>query len=74
MNSVATRRFWDLFDALPRDIQNLAVKNYRLWQRDPITLRFISAGCRAARTASGSGWVITIALWAKLKADTITWV
>jgi len=35
VNSVATRRFWDLFHALPRDIQKVAVKNYRLWQRDP---------------------------------------
>jgi hypothetical protein len=32
--SVASRRFWDLFQALPPDIQKRAVKNYRLWQRD----------------------------------------
>ena len=35
MTSLATRRFWHQFDALPRDIQQLAVKNYRLWCRDP---------------------------------------
>jgi len=35
VKSVATRRFWDLFLALPADIQDLAAKNYRLWQRDP---------------------------------------
>ena len=35
MKSVATKRFWDLFLALPEEVQNLAVKNYRLWQRDP---------------------------------------
>ena len=35
MNSVATRRFWDLFSALPGDVQKLAVKNYDLWRRDP---------------------------------------
>ena len=35
MNSVATRRFWALFQALPDDVQQLAVKNYRLWRRDP---------------------------------------
>ena len=33
--SVATRRFWDLFQALPPEVQNLAVKNYRLWRRNP---------------------------------------
>ena len=35
MKSVATQRFWELFRALPDEVQNLAVKNYRLWQRDP---------------------------------------
>ena len=34
MNSVATRRFWELFHALPADIQKLAVKNYHLWRSD----------------------------------------
>ena len=42
MKSVATRRFWTLFQALPTEVQNLAVKNYRLWRRDPhhLSLRF----------------------------------
>ena len=35
MNSVATRRFWELFRTLPSQVQNLAVKNHRLWLRDP---------------------------------------
>jgi len=35
VNSVASRRFWELFDALPGDVQELAVKNYNLWRRDP---------------------------------------
>jgi hypothetical protein len=35
VNSFATRRFWDLFDALSPEIQKLAVKNYELWRRDP---------------------------------------
>lgn len=35
VNSVATRRFWAAFQALPGDVQELATKNYRLWQRDP---------------------------------------
>jgi hypothetical protein len=33
--SVATPRFRELFQALPVEVQNLAVKNYRLWRRDP---------------------------------------
>jgi hypothetical protein len=35
MKSVATRRFWELFQALPVAVQNLAVKNYRLWRGSP---------------------------------------
>jgi len=35
MMSVGTRRFWILFHALPAEIQELAVKNYRLWRRNP---------------------------------------
>ena len=35
MTSVATPRFWDLFHALPAEIQNLAIKNYRPWREDP---------------------------------------
>jgi len=35
VNSVATRRFWELFDALPGEVQRLAVRNYHLWRRDP---------------------------------------
>ena len=35
MKSVATRRFWDLFQALPSEVQDLAVKNYHLWRQNP---------------------------------------
>jgi hypothetical protein len=35
MNSVATRRFWDLFRALPAEVQKLAVKSYYLWRATP---------------------------------------
>ena len=35
MTSVATPRFWGLFQALPPEIQRLAVKNHNLWRRDP---------------------------------------
>ena len=34
MNSLATPRFWQLLNALPREIQDLALKNYELWQKD----------------------------------------
>ena len=42
MKSVATRRFWELFRALPVDVQKLTVKNYRLWcqNRNHPSLRF----------------------------------
>jgi hypothetical protein len=35
VNSIATRRFWDLFNTLSPEIQKLAAKNYELWSRDP---------------------------------------
>jgi len=35
VNSVATRRFWALFHALPSEVQQLAIKSYQLWRRDP---------------------------------------
>jgi hypothetical protein len=35
VKSTATRRFWGLFQALPPEVQDLAVKNYRLWRRNP---------------------------------------
>ena len=35
MRSLATRRFWDCFTALPAGVQKLAVKNYRLWLENP---------------------------------------
>jgi hypothetical protein len=35
VKSIATRRFWELFRALPSEIQNLAVKNYHLWRQNP---------------------------------------
>jgi hypothetical protein len=35
VKSVATRRFWRLFQALPTEVQDLAGKNYRLWRANP---------------------------------------
>jgi hypothetical protein len=74
VKSIATRRFWSLLHALPGDVQELALKSYRVWRRDPHhpSLHF--------RRLQGSGDRFTIrvgehhrALGA-LKGDTITWV
>ena len=35
MKSQATRRFWERHAKLPRRIQRLAAKNYKLWRIDP---------------------------------------
>lgn len=34
MNSRATGKFWQMYNALPAEIQKLAVKQYALWLRD----------------------------------------
>ena len=34
VKSEATRRFWKCFDALPKEILDLAEKNYLFWQQD----------------------------------------
>ena len=34
MNSRTTKQFWDLYKALPKEIQRLADKAYQLWQND----------------------------------------
>ena len=35
MRSKCSPRFWRLFHSLPQDVQDLAVKNYRLWRSNP---------------------------------------
>jgi hypothetical protein len=54
VKSTASRRFWSLFHALPGEVQKLAIKNYRLWLRDPN---------REVRLASPFASATTIALW-----------
>jgi hypothetical protein len=73
VNSVATRRFWNLFHALPAEVQELAVKNYRLWQRDPQhpSLHFRRLQGRADRFSVRIGRYRALG---SLAADTITWV
>ncbi len=34
MKSRATRKFWEKYNALPGDVQQLAIKQYGLWLRD----------------------------------------
>ena len=50
MTSLATRRFWHLFGALPVDVQELAATRG--------TLRYTSAVCRAAQIATPFVWAI----------------
>jgi len=74
VNSIATRRFWALFQALPDDVQQLAVKNYRLWRRDPHhpSLHFHRVQGSADRFSVRVG--DHYRALGTLTADTITWV
>jgi hypothetical protein len=74
VKSVASRRFWDLFEGLPSPIQALARKNYRLWRRNPShpSLHF--------RRLKGNGNLYTVRIgdhfraFGRLDQDTITWL
>ena len=48
MNSVATKRFWKCFDALPPDVQRQAEIAYRQWRDNPFqrSLEFKRVGVR----------------------------
>ena len=48
MKSRATPRFWQLFHALPADVQRLALKNFGLWKSNPnhSSLRYRRLGGR----------------------------
>ena len=52
MNHFASRRFWDCYNALPTDVQELADKNFALLKDDPAhpSLHFKKVGrFRSAR-------------------------
>lgn len=74
MKSVATRRFWEYYRSLPAEIQQLAVKSYRLWQRDPHhpSLRF--------RRLHGTADRFTVRIGehhralAKTRGDVVIWI
>ena len=74
MKSVATRRFWDLFHALPTDVQRLAVKNYRLWQRESehpsLGFRKLQGGQDRFTIRVGNHYRAL----GKLSGDTVIWV
>jgi hypothetical protein len=74
VNSVAARRFWALFHALPGHVQELPIRSYDLWRRDP---RHPSLHFRRLR---GSADRFTVRIGDRyralgtLTANTITWV
>jgi hypothetical protein len=61
VTSIGTRRFWELFEALPDPVQRLAVKNYDLGGIIRITLRFAFVAFRAAPIDSRFELATTIA-------------
>ena len=36
MHSKVTSNFWKLFNDLPENVQNLAIKNYDIWRENPL--------------------------------------
>jgi hypothetical protein len=74
VKSVATRRFWNLFHQLPTEVQELAVKNYKLWRQEPShpSLHF--------RRLKGSEDRFTVRIGdhyralGRLSTGTVTWV
>jgi hypothetical protein len=65
VKSIATRRFWNLFNALPSDVQALANKNYHLWRATRSIIHSISTGCGEARIASAFASETIIERWAR---------
>jgi hypothetical protein len=61
LKSRATARFWKLYGALPARVQQLACKNYQLWQDDE---NHPSLGFKLLKGGSGKrfAWAITTAL------------
>ncbi len=74
VKSIATQRFWELFQRLPAEVQNLAVKNYHLWRRHPNhpSLRF--------RRLKGSEDRVSVRVGdhyrvlGRVKGETVVWV
>ena len=74
MKSLATPRFWRLYGELPNEVQELAVKSYRLWRDNPAhpSLRF--------RRLEGRENLATVRIGdhyralGVLESDKITWI
>lgn len=74
VRSLGTRRFWNLFESLPPDVQKLAVRAYDLWRNNPNhpSLHF--------RRLRGSKHHFTVRIGehyralGRLSGDTIVWV
>jgi hypothetical protein len=74
VRSVATQRFWALFNALPSNVQELAIRSYQLWRHDPHhpSLHFRRLQGREDRfTVRVGDHYRALGI---LTADTITWV
>ncbi|MEO5925562.1 MAG: hypothetical protein ABIR70_17200 [Bryobacteraceae bacterium] len=74
LRSVATRRFWDKFAALPPDVQTLAHRAYAIWLKDPQhpSLRFRVLAGSSNRVSVRVG--IHYRVLGRIEGDTITWV
>jgi hypothetical protein len=74
MKSVATRRFWDLFDDLPREVQTLAIKTYHLWRVNPnhpsLHFRGLQGGNDRFTVRIGDHYRAL----GRQREDTVTWV
>jgi hypothetical protein len=57
LKSRATARFWKLYAALPARVQDLARKNYQLWQSDE---KHPSLGFKRLKGGSGKRFSIRI--------------
>lgn len=74
MRSRASRRFWERFHTLPAPVQALAIKNYRLWLREPAhpSLHFHRLRGSLDRYSVRVG--DRHRALGRMEADTITWV
>ena len=70
MKSHATRKFWEAHRRLPRDIQRLAFKQYRLWLQDPFhpSTRFKKVGAHWSARVSEDYRAVGI-----MDGDTVIW-
>jgi hypothetical protein len=72
VNSTCTARFWQLLNALPVEVQDLAKKNYDLWLTNPRhpSLRF--------KQLQGKVWSVRIGqhyrALAELEGNQVTWL